>query len=67
MYPICNMDGCFSAFRLVHGFHPAGEEASCISEVPGLAKQVSNPASTSAFKKGLCTIRRRVSLFLVQF
>ena len=51
MCPICNMDGCFSAFRLVHGFHPAGEEASCISEVPGLAKQVSSPASTSAFKK----------------
>jgi hypothetical protein len=45
------MDGCFSAFHLVHGFHPAGEEASCISEVPGLTKQVSSPASTSAFKK----------------
>src|SRR5208337_2740671 len=51
MCPICNMVGFFSAFLLVHGFHPAGGEASCISEGPGLAKPVSGPESASAFKK----------------
>ena len=67
MWPICNMDGCFSAFRLVHGFHPAGEEASCISEEPGLAKTGIEPGVDKRFQKGLCTIHRRVFLFLVQF
>ena len=59
MWPICNMDGCFSAFRLVCGFHPTGEEASAKTDIePGVDKR---------FQKGLCTIHRRVFLFLVEF
>ena len=51
MCPIYNMEGCFSAFRHVHDFLLPERKRSASWNKPGLAKQVSSPALTSAFKK----------------
>ena len=65
MCPICNINGCFSASRLLHGSRFAGEEASGIPDVLGLAKHVSSLASTSAFKKACAPFTGVLSPFFL--